>query len=103
MVGNVNDQCDCKNNGNNHNQDSVQAMSATPLVELIIAIQNALVMLDYDPGRTDGILGPLTTKAIKRFQADTGLATDGQASYALFNLLYSVKKHSEKQKTPLSK
>lgn len=84
------------------NQESVQAMSATPLVELIIAIQNALVMLDYQPGRTDGILGPSTRRAICQFQTDNGLVVDGKASYALFNLLYLAKKHCEQQKTPLS-
>ena len=96
MDGNVNFKC------GNDSQDTVQAMSATPLVELIIAIQNALVMLNYQPGRTDGILGPNTRNAICQFQTDNDLVVDGKASYALFNLLYLAKKHCEQQKTPLS-
>ena len=89
MAGNLKHKCCCDN------QDTVQAMSATPLVELIIAIQNALVMLGYEPGRTDGVLGPATSQAIRQFQTDNKLDIDGQASYALFNLLYLAKKHCE--------
>jgi hypothetical protein len=46
--------------------------------ELVTELQEALVALGY-PMDTDGIYGPGTAAAVKRFQADHGLAADGIA------------------------
>jgi peptidoglycan hydrolase-like protein with peptidoglycan-binding domain len=56
-------------------------MSAPDLREVQVALQR----LGYDPGPVDGIFGPLTRAAIRRFQQDrgdqpTGSLTGAQAS-----------------------
>jgi peptidoglycan hydrolase-like protein with peptidoglycan-binding domain len=40
-------------------------------------IQKALQKLGYDPGKIDGLMGPHTQAAIKKFQQANGLAADG--------------------------
>jgi peptidoglycan hydrolase-like protein with peptidoglycan-binding domain len=40
-------------------------------------IQKALQKLGYDPGKIDGLMGPHTQAAIKKFQQANGLAVDG--------------------------
>ncbi len=42
-------------------------------------VQTILLDLGYDAGATDGDYGPLTTEAVRQFQADQGLAEDGDA------------------------
>ena len=41
------------------------------------AVQTALTFLGYSPGNIDGIFGPLTNEAVRRFQADQRIAIDG--------------------------
>lgn len=41
------------------------------------AVQTALAFLGYSPGNIDGIFGPLTNEAVRRFQADQRIAVDG--------------------------
>jgi hypothetical protein len=45
----------------------------------VMGIQKALQKLGYDPGTLDGIDGPHTQAAVKKFQQDHGLAVDGIA------------------------
>lgn len=40
-------------------------------------IQEALHRLGYDPGPVDGIFGPLTRAAVRRFQQDIGAKSTG--------------------------
>jgi peptidoglycan hydrolase-like protein with peptidoglycan-binding domain len=47
--------------------------------EKIRGVQKALKKLGYDPGEPDGIMGPHTQGAIKKFQQASGLAADGIA------------------------
>ncbi len=43
----------------------------------VAAMQQRLNGLGFDAGREDGILGPETENALRRFQRDAGIATDG--------------------------
>jgi len=43
-------------------------------------IQARLIMLGYPVGEIDGVVGPATQKAIKAYQADHKLLTDGRPS-----------------------
>lgn len=45
--------------------------------DTIVRIQQALAREGYDPGKIDGVLGPSTLRAVKRFQDDRKLATGG--------------------------
>src|SRR5262249_21501795 len=54
-----------------------------PKVQANVAgIQKALQKLGYDPGKIDGIAGPRTAAAIKRFQKANGLAANGKVDPA---------------------
>jgi peptidoglycan hydrolase-like protein with peptidoglycan-binding domain len=46
--------------------------------EAVRQIQRFLTQFGFDPGGVDGQFGNLTEAAVKRFQADRGLAQDGQ-------------------------
>ena len=46
----------------------------------VALLQRALARLGYDPGPTDGILGPRSRDAIRAFQASAGLPADGRVS-----------------------
>lgn len=48
----------------------------------IRSFQRRLAAMEYDPGRTDGVFGYFTHRAVKAFQADHGLDTDGQVGRA---------------------
>ncbi|MFQ5466884.1 MAG: peptidoglycan-binding protein [Kiloniellaceae bacterium] len=48
--------------------------------ELVTRIQTDLVAMGYDPGPADGYMGPMTAGAIRKYQADNALLTDGRAS-----------------------
>lgn len=41
------------------------------------AVQEALAFLGYSPGPIDGIFGPMTNEAVRRFQSDQRIAVDG--------------------------
>jgi N-acetylmuramoyl-L-alanine amidase len=46
-------------------------------LETIKGLQTALKLLGYDPGTIDGLNGPHTQHALKKFQAAMGLGADG--------------------------
>jgi murein L,D-transpeptidase YcbB/YkuD len=48
----------------------------------VLALQEALTQLGYDPGGADGNYGNGTTQAVKEFQAAQGLTQDGVAGPA---------------------
>ena len=68
-------------------------LSAKPLdepllsTEDIMQIQNTLNQLGYDTGTPDGMPGPKTREATKKFQSDIGLVADGYVGYELFQQL----------------
>lgn len=57
--------------------------AAGPTREEVLAVQSGLVELGYNPGQTDGIIGPLTTEAIKAYQKKAGLNPDGRITQLL--------------------
>jgi peptidoglycan hydrolase-like protein with peptidoglycan-binding domain len=53
------------------------APPAAPAGGKVLGIQKALHKLGFDPGKIDGVNGPHTQAAIKKFQQSKGLAADG--------------------------
>lgn len=57
----------------------------------LIDLQWQLALHGYDPGPADGVAGPRTAAAIRRYQADAGLQVDGEPDRALLDhLQYTV-------------
>ncbi|MEZ5668654.1 MAG: lytic murein transglycosylase [Alphaproteobacteria bacterium] len=54
------------------------------------ALQQLLTDLGYDLGTVDGIIGPATRTALRRFQADQGLVADGFPTPEMLALLRQV-------------
>ena len=50
---------------------------------VVSRVQSGLVRLGYEPGPVDGVMGPQTAEAIRRYQSDHGLLTDGRATAQL--------------------
>jgi peptidoglycan hydrolase-like protein with peptidoglycan-binding domain len=67
-------------------QPEAPAMTPAQIADL----QWQLAVHGYDPGSSDGTVGPQTQEAIRRYQADAGLPVDGEPSQALLdNLQYA--------------
>ena len=68
-------------------------LSAKPLDEPLLSredvmqIQNTLNLLGYDTGTPDGMAGPKTRTATRKFQSDIGFVADGYVGYELFEQL----------------
>ena len=68
-------------------------LSAKPLDEPLLSredvmqIQNTLNLLGYDTGTPDGMAGPKTRQATRKFQSDIGFVADGYVGYELFQQL----------------
>ena len=54
-------------------------------------IQAALYRLSYDPGPVDGVFGPLTRAAIRRFQQAVGAEPTGSLTAAEANRLVTAR------------
>jgi len=57
-------------------QDEVRRMQ-----DQIRRVQQALSERGYRPGRTDGIIGPRTTRALRAFQRQQGMAATGRIDH----------------------
>lgn len=66
---------------------SVDEMTPEMRKAYIRGIQEELVAHRYDPGPADGVLGPMTRKAIRKYQREAGLSVDGVASKELLDHL----------------
>jgi peptidoglycan hydrolase-like protein with peptidoglycan-binding domain len=56
---------------------SIAPRPSSDRIERVKALQRQLVWLGLKPGAIDGRYGPVTTEAVRRFQADHGLPADG--------------------------
>ena len=54
------------------------------------AIQDKLTELGYDPGPSDGTIGPQTRAAIRAYERDNGLPERGQVSKALLAYMHGL-------------
>ena len=61
--------------------------ASPPNPVLVKQIQARLILVGYDPGPVDGMMGPRTRTAIRAFQQDRGLRVDGEASELLLGIL----------------
>ncbi len=61
--------------------------------------QSMLTAAGYHPGPVDGVLGPLTRAAIRAFQRDHELPTDGEISTAILVVLVTQEKPSTRATT----
>ena len=59
-------------------------------IELKAQTQEALLALGYDIGEIDGVIGPNTGAALKKFQQSQGLAADGKESPQLLERMKKV-------------
>ena len=54
-----------------------EALGGDPASEIIVALQTELKELGFYEGEIDGVYGPATIDAVKKLQAECGLAQDG--------------------------
>ena len=66
---------------------SVDEMTPEMRRAYIRGIQEELAAHSYDPGPADGLLGPMTHTAIRKYLRDAGLRVDGVASKELLDHL----------------
>jgi peptidoglycan hydrolase-like protein with peptidoglycan-binding domain len=63
--------------------EAADAAVPKPARETILTAQTLLAGLGYEPGPLDGLDGPKTRDAVRRYQADAGLPGDGRVTKAL--------------------
>lgn len=67
---------------------ALRVLDAPPLTNrLVLLVQQHLNDRGFDAGRHDGLIGPRTRAAIRRFQAAQGLKTTGMIDFALLDRL----------------
>jgi len=66
--------------GSTENSDAAETKATR---EMILTAQRLLAGLGYEPGPFDGLDGPKTQGAVRRYQADAGLPANGQITKAL--------------------
>jgi len=68
-----------------------ERLAAPPLTNrLVELVQRHLRDLDYDPGPVDGLIGPRTRAAIRRFQVDRGDTATGAIDFDLLEALVAA-------------
>jgi len=70
-------------------------LDAPPLTNQLVSIlQHTLKDLGYDPGPTDGLIGPRTREAIRQFQLSEGRSTTGRIDFELLRDLDTLRNES---------
>ena len=67
-----------------------RAFAPTLTNALVELVQRHLTDLGYDPGPVDGLIGPRTRAAIRRFQRDEGIAATGVVTFELLERIGSA-------------
>lgn len=62
----------------------------------VAELQVRLAQLGFNPGRIDGIFGPILTRALREFQENSGLETTGVLTRASLHELTRLQRHSER-------
>ncbi len=62
---------------------------------LVEEVQILLADLGYEPGKPDGIVGPVTIRALEQFQRNQGLPVDGELSVELLTQLQAIRATAE--------
>jgi uncharacterized protein involved in outer membrane biogenesis len=62
---------------------------------LTAEVQRQLFALGYDPGPIDGVAGPLTRKAIRKYQADHRHPVEDRVSQSLLRRLWATRGHDK--------
>jgi hypothetical protein len=70
---------------------AITTTAAADMPSRIAQAQQTLVALGYEPGGTDGIMGPKTRAAVMEFQKDKGLMPTGQVNDDLLFALQSAR------------
>lgn len=73
-----------------HLRDGAGQSAAADGDPVVFAVQQALARAGYGPLSPDGLLGPRTGDAVRRFQLDEGLAVTGHVDEALIRRLAAV-------------
>lgn len=66
-----------------------------PPREMVLTAQTLLAGLGYEPGPLDGLDGPQTRAAVRRYQADAALHADGRVTQALVERLSDTDRPAE--------
>ncbi len=76
------------------------AAGPKPTREMILTAQKLLAGLGYEPGPLDSLDGPKTRSAVRRFQADAGLPSNGRVTEALVeNLSEADRNNTDRDNT----
>ena len=62
------------------NSANRQTSHASAYSNMVASTQSGLARLGYEPGPSDGVIGPKTQSAIREYQNDHGLPIDGRPS-----------------------
>ena len=68
----------------------VQIAQSPPPGDLVQQVQDALILLGYDPGPADGLIGDRTTRSVQAFQQRAGLPVDGRVTQPLYRALLAA-------------
>ena len=83
--------------------ETPKKVAAPPVSNLLVElVQHHLHDLGYGPGPLDGLIGPRTLDAVRRFQRDEGLAATGVLSFELLERLQTAQARGQTREVPIT-